>query len=76
MFLTRQRVPNELLAKTQGELLESNYELRQIAVSVRNRSEGDVELGDLLRFAIDPFRAVMLGLIQNHGHIVPNVHES
>ena len=46
MFLTRQRVPNELLAKTQGELLESNYELRQIAVSVRNRSEGDVELGD------------------------------
>jgi hypothetical protein len=46
MFLTRQRVPNELLAETQGELLESNYELRQIAVSVRNRSERDVELGD------------------------------
>ena len=46
MFLTRQRVPNELLAKTQGELLESNYELRQIAVSVRNRYEGDMELGD------------------------------
>jgi hypothetical protein len=46
MFLTRQRVPNELWAKTQGELLESNYELRQIAVSVRNKYNGDVDLED------------------------------